>query len=180
MQKLSNNRKIYRPIRPYRPPCYGVIIESAGWIVLAATWVLVIISYEQLPYMIPIHFNPAGQADAYGAKSGILMLPVISTVAFFALTLINFLPRMLSLSETLSPLEAGRKYGGIILLLVTVKLIMAVAFGYLAFRTIQQAKGDPAGLGGWFLPVFIALTLFAVIIFMTGWLRNRYKINPET
>ena len=165
---------------PYRPPRYGVVLEFAGWAVLAATWLYVLISYEHLPYIIPTHFNAAGQADAYGVKSAILMLPVISSVVFIVVTLVSFLPRMLSLKETLSLFEAGRKYGGIILLLASTKLIMAAAFGYLAFRTIQQAKGDPAGLGGWFLPVFIALILFPVIIFMAGWFRNRYKINPET
>lgn len=173
-------KKTHIPLKPYRPPRYGVVLESAGWAVLAATWLLVLISYERLPYIIPTHFNAAGQADAYGVKSAILMLPVISSVVFIVVTLVSFLPRMLSLKETLSLFEAGRKYGGIILLLASTKLIMAAAFGYLAFRTIQQAKGDPAGLGGWFLPVFIALILFPVIIFMAGWFRNRYKINPET
>ncbi|GAP42842.1 hypothetical protein TBC1_11982 [Lentimicrobium saccharophilum] len=166
------NKKIRNPLKPYRPPRYGVVLESAGWVVLAATWLFVLISYEHLPYIIPTHFDAAGQADAYGAKSAILMLPVISTVIFIVVSLVSFLPRMLSLKETLSPLEAGRKYGGIILLLVSTKLIMAAAFGYLAFRTIQQAKGNSAGLGGWFLPVFIALTFIPVLLFVTGRLRK--------
>ncbi|MGV8113353.1 MAG: DUF1648 domain-containing protein [Lentimicrobium sp.] len=166
-------RKIIRPLMPYRPPRYGVVLEFAGWAVLAATWLYVLISYEHLPYIIPTHFNAAGQADAYGAKSAIIMLPVISTVIFTVITLVNFLPRMLSLKDTLSPLEAGRKYGGIIQLLRALKLIMASAFGYLAFRTIQQAKGDPSKLGRWFLPVFIALTIIPIVIFIAGWLRKR-------
>ena len=66
--------------------------EVLGWLFILAIWVLTLTNYTNLPDTIPTHFNGAGQADGFGHKAMILILPVIATILYVGLTALNKFP----------------------------------------------------------------------------------------
>ncbi len=62
------------------------LLESTAWLSIIALWVFILGQYRNMPDIIPIHFNAAGQADANGGKGFILTLPIIATLLFIGLT----------------------------------------------------------------------------------------------
>jgi len=142
-------------------------LEILGWTSILAIWVLAIINYTDLPGTIPIHYNGAGQADGFGGKATILTLPLIATVLFIGLTILNKFPHVLNYPTNITQDNALRQYTNATRLFRYLKLIIVIIFGLIALKTIQNAYGQTDGLGAWFLPltlglIFIPLTYYII------------------
>ena len=69
-------------------------VEIMAWLLICADWALVINTYKSLPNIIPTHYNGAGLADGFGDKSMIFTLPLVATVLFVGLTILNRFPHI--------------------------------------------------------------------------------------
>lgn len=148
------------------------IFEIIGWLLILGVWGLTIINYSNLPDTIPIHFDGAGQADGFGGKATILTLPLIATILFVGLTVLNNFPHIFNYPTNITKDDALKQYTNATRMLRYLKLIIVIIFGIIAFKTIQNANGQTDGLGTWFLPltlalIFIPLTFFVVKSFKT-------------
>jgi len=142
-------------------------LEILGWTSILAIWVLTITNYTNLPDTIPIHYNGAGQADGFGGKATILTLPIIATVLFIGLTILNKFPHIFNYPTNITQDNALRQYTNATRLIRYLKLIIVIIFGLIAFKTIENANGEADGLGMWFLPltlglIFIPLTYYII------------------
>ena len=145
-------------------------LELIGWLCIVAMWGLTIMNYSTLPDTIPTHYNAAGQADGFGAKANLLTLPLIATILFIGLTILNRFPHVFNYPASITSENVLQQYTNATRLIRYLKLIVAVIFGLIAYRTIQNANGQAEGLGIWFLPlilgaIFIPLTYFIAISF---------------
>lgn len=145
---------------------FDKIHEILGWTLILAIWVLTIINYTNLPDTIPIHYTGAGQADGFGGKATILTLPLIATVLFVGLTILNNFPHIFNYPTNITLNNALRQYTNATRLIRYLKLIIVVFFGLIAFKTIQNANGQADGLGIWFLPMTLGLIFIPLIYFV--------------
>jgi uncharacterized membrane protein len=141
--------------------------EIVGWILIFAVWGLTITNYTSLPDTIPIHFNGSGQADGFGGKENIFTLPLIASILFFGLTILNKFPHIFNYPTNITLDNALSQYTNATRLIRYLKIIVVVIFGLITYMTIQNANGHADGLGIWFLPltlglIFIPLTYFVV------------------
>jgi uncharacterized membrane protein len=146
--------------------------EIVGWLLIVAVWGLTIINYSNLPDTIPTHYNGAGQADGFGGKLTILTLPLIATILFIGMTVLNKFPHIFNYPTNITKDNAFIQYTNATRLIRSLKLIIVVIFGLIALKTIQNANGVADGLGVWFLPltmgmIFIPLTYFVIKSFKT-------------
>lgn len=147
------------------------IVEIAGWVLMTGIWALTITNYSNLSETIPIHYNLAGQADGFGRKATILTLPLIATVLFVALTILNKSPRIFNYPTAITQDNALRQYTKATRLIRYLKFIIVFVFGLITFKTIQNANGEANGLGVWFLPLTLALVFIPLIYFVVKSLR---------
>jgi len=141
--------------------------EIVGWILIFAVWGLTITNYTSLPDTIPIHFNGSGQADGFGGKMNIFTLPLIASILFFGLTILNKFPHIFNYPSIITADNALSQYTNATRLIRYLKLIVVVIFGLITYMTIQNANEHTDGLGVWFLPltlglIFIPLTYFVI------------------
>jgi len=142
-------------------------LEFAGWVAVFVMWVLIIANYSNLPDTIPTHYGPTGKADAFGGKAALWVLPLVATLTFVGMTLLNKFPHLFNYPTKITNENALNQYTLATRLLRYMKLPMVVLFGYITFQTIQTANGQADGLGNWLLPVglvvvFIPLTFYFV------------------
>ena len=147
-------------------------VELFGWFALLAIWVLTITSYSNLPDTIPTHYNGMGNADGFGSKTNILILPLIASILFVGMTILNKFPYLFNYPAKITVENALRQYTNATRMLRYMKLILVNLFGLIAYKTIQGANGQSFGLGVWFLPltmglIFIPLTYFITKLFRT-------------
>lgn len=143
------------------------LVEGVGWVLLVAVWALTTTTYSNLPDTIPIHFNGAGQADGFGGKANMLTLPLMATILFIGMTIINKFPHAYNYPTEITNDNALKQYTNATRLIRYLKLIIVFIFGLIVFETIQYANGEANGLSVWFLPlalglIFIPLTYFIV------------------
>lgn len=147
-------------------------VEIIGGVALLTIWVLVISNYSSLPETIPTHYNGVGNADGFGNKTNILILPLIASILFVGITIINKFPYIFNYPTQITLENALRQYTNATRMLRFMKLIFVILFGLFTFKTIQGANGQSFGHGVWFLPltlglIFIPLTYFIIKSFRT-------------
>jgi uncharacterized membrane protein len=141
-------------------------VEIIGWLLIFAIWGLTILNYQNLPDIIPTHYNVAGVADGFGDKRRIWTLPLIATVLFFGLTILNKFPHIFNYPTAITEENALKQYTNATRLIRYLKVIIAVIFGLIAFLTIRHANGQTDGLGIWFLPLTMGLIFMPLIYFL--------------
>ncbi len=142
------------------------LVETIGWLVLLATWILILRNYAELPGSIPIHFDATGQPDAYGDKGNILIPPLIAVILYAGLTLLNKFPHLFNYPVKITVDNAARQYRMATRMIRYLKLIVVLIFGILSMRTLQLATGNSEGLGRWLLPIILAVIFIPLIYYI--------------
>ena len=161
-----------RPVITLRLKTTDKIFEIMGWLSIIAIWGLTITNYTNLPDIIPTHYDGKGQVDGSGNKATILTLPIIATLLFVVLTIINRYPHIFNFMTNITKNNAFRQYTLATRTIRYLKLVIVIIFGLITFKTIQNANGQEEGLGIWFLPqmlglIFIPMTYFLIKSFKT-------------
>lgn len=149
------------------------VVEIIGWLSLLTIWALVISSYSNLPDTIPTHYNGVGKADGFGSKTNILILPLIATILFVGMTILNKFPYIFNYPTNIIIENALRQYTSATRMLRYMKLILVILFGLIAFKTIQGVNGQSFGLGVWFLPLTMGLIFIPLAYFITKSIRTK-------
>jgi uncharacterized membrane protein len=149
------------------------LFEIVGWLLLLFIWGLTITNYASLPKTIPTHYNAAGQADGFGGKAFILTLPLLATILFIGLTLLNKFPQVFNYPTPVTQDNAFKQYTNATQLIRYLKLVIVVIFGLITFKTIQHANGASKGLGLSFLPLTLGLIFIPLMVFVIKSLKTK-------
>lgn len=140
------------------------IIEVISSVLLIAIWILTITNYQNLPETIPIHFDNNGVADGFGNKSMLFHLPIVATVIFIGLTILNKFPHSFNYLQQITIENAFKQYRNATRMMRVLKLIIMSVFGLISYQVIKHAAGEIDGLGIWFLP-FVLISIFVPTIY---------------
>lgn len=122
--------------------------------------------YTELPAEIPIHFGADGQPDNYGSKATLWTLPIVGTIIFIGIILLNRFPHVFNYPVKITAENAAEQYKKVSRLLRTVNSLVAIVFAYILYSTVQTALGHQNGLGGYFLWIFILLMSLPLVIYL--------------
>lgn len=161
-----------RPIIKLELTTADKTFEIIGWLLIISLWGLIITKYAHLPETIPTHYNGAGQADGFGGKTTILTLPLIATILFVGMTILNKFPHIFNYPSNITQDNALRQYTNATRMIRYLKLIIVIIFGLIAFKTIQNSNGQANGLGIWFLPMTLGLIFIPLIYFVAKSLKR--------
>ncbi|MFJ1429220.1 DUF1648 domain-containing protein [Capnocytophaga canimorsus] len=143
------------------------IIEFFGWILLLTIWIWVLISYKNLPDIIPTHYNASGVADGFSEKVNLLILPLLATVLFATLTLLNKFPHKFNYLVKITPENAYRQYVNATRMLRALKLVIVIVFGLVIFQTLQYKFIQKHHITQYF-PALTLMIIFVPIVYFIG------------
>ena len=143
-----------------------ILAEIIGWVVLVSIWVIAISNFQNLPDQVPIHFNAYGQVDSYGSKSTIFLLPIIGTILFIGLTILNNFPHIFNFPGKIHLDNAQSQYKNATRLIRFLKLFIVFILLVIVFKTLETTNQKSEGLGIWFLPLFVGVTISLLTIFV--------------
>jgi uncharacterized membrane protein len=144
---------------------YDKLFEMLGWSILITLWIFTVTNYYNLPKIIPTHFNGAGHIDSFGSKFNILLLPIIGTILFIGMTILNNFPQIFNYPTNISSENALEQYTNATKLIRYLKLVLVVIFAIITYMIIQTTKDLSDGLGIWFLPLTLGLIFIPVIYY---------------
>jgi uncharacterized membrane protein len=152
------------------------IIEFAAFTFVVFLIVLPIINYSHLPETIPVHFNAAGEADGYGSRTTLWILPVTGLFMWFMFTVLEAFPHIFNYPVKITAENAETQYRLAIRLLRVLKTVILIIFSFISFKTIDTAGGSASGLGKAFLPVFLILVFGVILVYFVKSVNNK---QPE-
>jgi uncharacterized membrane protein len=139
-------------------------LELTSRILFVVMWGLTLYTFLKLPTIIPTHFNASGQADDYGNKLSLLILPVLASVIYFGLTQLNKYPHIFNYLAKITQDNAQKQYTIATRMLRFLKLVILLIFSLLILFIYLTTIGVTNGLGFWFLPLTFGLLFIPTII----------------
>lgn len=141
-------------IRPQKS-VWDRVLEVIAIAALAYGVVLVLQAWSTLPTTIPTHFDAAGNADGFGRKGMIWLLPAISVVMVPAILFLRRFPWLSNVPIEITVENAAYQYALIVRLLSLLACTVSLLFTVLVYDTISIAGGGNSLLGGWFMSIFL-------------------------
>jgi uncharacterized membrane protein len=155
-----------RPKIQLTPSSFDKALSLASIFLLVIIWVLTIYTVLKSPTTIPIHFNATGNADGYGPKLILFILPAIATLIHFGLTKLNNYPHIFNYVNRITEDNAEKQYTIATRMLSFLKLALLLIFALIILFTHLTTIGVRDGLGRWFLPMAIGLIALPMIYFL--------------
>lgn len=158
--KSSNEE---RPVLKIKRTLTDKLLEVGGWVILALLWVVLILKYTNIPDTIPTHYNITGKPDGFGNKTTIFLLPILGTILFVGMTILNNFPHIFNYPTKITNQNAERQYTIATKLIRYLKFIIILTFSTIVFMVFLSANDQLSGLGIWFIPVFLGLIFIPLI-----------------
>lgn len=117
-----------------------------GPLVLLASALFVALRWRAMPERIPTHYDASGQIDAWGARSTVLLFPVIGLVVYGLMQFISFVISNMKDMGVVRPMLAMET------MCRALALLIALTFAYMTVCTALSAP-----LGRWFLWTSVGL-----------------------
>jgi uncharacterized membrane protein len=143
---------------------FDIALEVIGFIALMGIWMMLLYFYPKLPHTIPIHFDGAGKIDGYGNKFIIIFEPIVASVLFIGLSILNKYPHIFNYSSQITPENAAYQYRLATRLIRYIKLVIVLLFAFIMYTSIQSAYTQTDGDGLILLPIFLALIIIPNLV----------------
>jgi uncharacterized membrane protein len=140
-------------------------LEALGYVLLCLMWGIAMFAFRELPGTIPIHYDTSGKADSYGDKMFLLLLPVIPTAIFFAITALSKYPHIFNYIVTITEENARRQYSLALRLLRVLKIAVVLIFLVNVLFTYVFTKDINSGGSGWNIVFTFLILLLPAIIY---------------
>jgi uncharacterized membrane protein len=138
--------------------------DTVALVVILASLAYFIWQWTALPATVPIHFNARGEADGWGSKTVLLLLPTLMLVLYIGLSLLRKIPHHFNYLKPITEANAVYQYRTSIQMLSWLKLEIVLLFGYIQWSLIRNAEGLASGIGIWLLPATLVI-IFGTIIY---------------
>ncbi len=120
-------------------------------------------NYGQLSETIPTHFNASGEADAFGDKLNIWLLPGIGVAMFVLLFVVNKYPHMHNYMVNITEDNALKNYRLSTRIVRFTNLFIMFIFGLIYYSIVESAKSNNSNLDRWILPLVIGMSIILPI-----------------
>lgn len=144
-----------RPVLDIKPSPYDNALDAISAIAILVLFGITTYNYNSLPDQIPIHFNIKGEADAWGRKITIFILPVIGLLLFAGFRTLYMKPHKFNYIKTITKKNAQHQYTIAIRMMRTLAVICLLVFSYIVWSIIRAANGVSDGLGTPFMIISV-------------------------
>ena len=128
-----------------------------------------------MPETIPTHFNFKGEADGYGSKSDLWILPGIAILIYSLFSILNRFPHIHNYMVNITEENAMKNYRFSSRMLRFVLLSVLVLFTLIQHKIITYDGSGNISMGNWlnsFIIGIIAILPIFIIVY-------QYKINKK-
>jgi len=98
--------------------------------------IFLIIVWRKIPNVLPTHFEAAVEADSYGKKITLILMPILGYMILFAIIFFERFPNIWNFPVEVTDRNRNRLYMLSFQMMAVVKIMMVVLFIYIGFLTI--------------------------------------------
>lgn len=128
---------------------------------------VVAFNYGALPDTVPIHFNGRGEADGFGSKLILWVLPVINLVLFYLLELTTKSSfKWFNYPVTITEENAAAQHKIALQMIAVIRLITTLMLSWLTYEIITTIQKGSGTLNMWILGGSMVVLFAAIIYYM--------------
>lgn len=146
-------------------------LELAGLVGILCSFAIVFQSWGHLPEEIPIHFGLIGNADSWGSKSILWLLPSVGTFIYLILTVSPFLSYLFNYPIPIPEEIAGRLWQIVRELFAWMKVQIVWLFFFIDWQIIQVGLGEAQTMA--------TASIFTALLFLGGTIWFYYQQADE-
>ncbi|MBD2411914.1 hypothetical protein FACHB389_34930 [Nostoc calcicola FACHB-389] len=147
----------YRPVLLIAQSSQAQTLNLIALAGLVALFCIAIHAWFTLRDTIPIHFGFDGQANGWGSKKNLWLLPIVGLAIYGLLTFISRYPHTFNYAVKITEQNALRQYKIACSMLNWLKTEMVWIFAYIEWQIFYLATTTNPNLGIWFLPVSLII-----------------------
>lgn len=135
---------------------FEIFFDWLGILSFAAIMIYLLIQWSSIPSTVPIHFNVSGEADGWGPKWMLFLLPFVGIILWVGMYFLEKQPQIhnyLNLRED----NIRAQYKNSQFLVNVMKNEVLIFFAYFTWTSIHIASGQEDSLGVWTMPVFLTV-----------------------
>lgn len=125
----------------------------------------VIITWKNIPDMIPGHYNIAGEIDKYSSKNSIWFLVAVQILLFTMMSVLERFPNIWNTGVQITEKNRERVYTILRNMLSYLKMMIMVYFSYMTLQSIDGEKLNSISVSVFLLLIFGGMAMFLVKIF---------------
>ncbi len=116
------------------------VLELLTLAILILYWAFVFSRLKDLPNSIPVHFDFQGNANRFGLKYELLIIPSIATLIFVLLFFLNKFPHIFNYPVKITEENAERIYIFTTRFIRLLNLLLLTMFYFISFAAIKAAQ----------------------------------------
>ena len=143
-------------------------LNAVCWILFLAFLGYSFFAWQNLPDMIPRHFNALGEIDAYWSKNHFFFLPIMSAITYLTISICEFFPQSWNIPQKkgASLLQNEKNLSLAYSMVIWLKLECLIVFWLLTHYTVICRN----------LPIFfLALTMLIIFATMGYYIYRMYR-----
>lgn len=125
----------------------------------------VIITWKNIPDMIPGHYNIAGEIDKYSSKNSIWILIVVQILLFTMMSVLERFPNIWNTGVKITEENRERVYTNLRNMQTYLKMMIMIYFSYMTFQSIGGGNLHSMSVFVFLVLVFGGMAIFLVKIF---------------
>lgn len=130
-------------------------------------------SFSELPEIIPTHFNAEGQADGYGSKGFIWLLPGVSVLLYAALSVLIRYPHIYNYLVQITEENAAKQYRIAIDMIRILNVVVQILFFYISYLSISGSQGKSVENSSYIIPLIILGMFILIAYFLIKSVKNK-------
>ena len=138
-----------------------IVLDILSATLLLLMIIYTIMSYSELPEIIPSHFDARGNVDGYSNKRFLWFLPAIGMVTLIGLFTLNKYPHIHNYMVNITEENALKNYRLSTRIVRFTNLFTMFTFAIIVFAMVQSAKGESFNLSSWFIYAIVGLSILA-------------------
>jgi uncharacterized membrane protein len=157
------------------------ILEAIGIIALAVLfWITyrVFSGPSHLPGKIPTHFDLAGNPNAWGSPSMLLLLPGLALVLYLAISLVSCFPSAFNFPVRVTAENRLRLENLGVNMITALKVELVCMFTWIQATTINSARHQTLGLPPELLPASLAIVFATIAWYLLAMRRAARPMRP--
>lgn len=164
-----------RPVIAIDLDKWDIWMETTVWTFLILLWIYPLQLYASLPEQIPTHFGFNGNADDYGHKQSILLLPIIATVINIGMSVLSHYPELFNYPNKITPENAEQQYRFATRIIRFSRIIVSCVFFLIVYRIIAGTQSGENTLGTSFMPCILGLGMIPALLTVVMWWRGQNR-----
>ena len=150
-----------------------IFFEMVALLCIVFMWGFCIYHFNSLPEIIPTHYGTSGNADDYGSKKTLFLIPFIVTIIVLGMRWLNRYPHKFNYMTAITEENAERQYRMATRLIRYLQFILSVLFTYITVKVVEDAYVKESKLDIWFVFILEAAIFLPTVYTVYAALKSK-------